>query len=164
MAAGRKTVLVIDAHDESRDRLSQTLRRDFRVIRAASAEAGLALMDKEDVDVLVADVQQPALGGIDLLQIVRENFPLIEIIMTSDAPDVDGAVRAIKLGAYYFLTKDVDPDVLRELVRHAGERQDLHRHVLTLQDAAGDADGREFITGPSPGLKDVLETVTKVAK
>ncbi len=153
MPPGRKTVLVIDSQDEARERLSQTLRRDFRVIRAASAEAGLALMDREDVDVLVADVQQPALGGIDLLQIVRENFPLVEIIMTSAAPDVDGAVRAIKLGAYHFLTKDTDPDVLRELVRHAGERQDLHRHVLTLQDAAGDAGGRDFITGPSTGAQ-----------
>ena len=119
MAAGRKTVLVIDSNDDARERLSQTLRRDYRVIRAASAEAGLALMDREEVDVLVADVQQPALGGIDLLQIVRENFPLVEIIMTSAAPDVDGAVRAIKLGAYHFLTKDADPDVLRDLVRHA---------------------------------------------
>src|SRR5262245_21774994 len=115
-AAARKTVLVIDASDDARDRLSQTLRRDFRVIRAASAEAGLALMDREDVDVLVADVQQPVLGGIDLLQIVRENFPLVEIIMTSAAPDVDGAVTAIKLGAYHFLTKETAPDVLRELV------------------------------------------------
>ena len=163
MSARRKTVLVIDAEDESRERLSQILRRDYRVIRAASAEAGLALMDREDVDVLVADVQQPGLGGLDLLQIVRENFPLAEIIMTSAAPDVDGAVTAIKRGAYHFLTKDADPDVLRGLVRHAGERQDLHRHVLTLQDAAGDA-GREFITGPSTALKDVLETVHKVAK
>ena len=60
MSARRKTVLVIDAHDEARERLAQTLRRDYRVIRAASAEAGLALMDREDVDVLVADVQQPA--------------------------------------------------------------------------------------------------------
>ena len=152
MAAGRKTVLVIDAHDAARERLSQTLRRDFRVIRASSAEAGLALMDKEDVDVLVADVAQPGLGGIDLLQIVRENFPLVEIIMTSAAPDVDRAVRSIKLGAYHFLTKDADPDVLREFVRHAGERQDLHRHVLTLQDAAGNAGWREFITGPSTAL------------
>ena len=60
--------------------------------------------------------------GIDLLQIVRENFPLIEIIMTSAVPDVDGAVRAIKLGASDFFTKDTDPDVLREFVRHAVER------------------------------------------
>ncbi len=164
MSARRKTVLVIDAHDEARERLAQTLRRDYRVIRAASAEAGLALMEREDVDVLLADVQQPGLGGLDLLQIVRENFPLVEIIMTSAAPDVDGAVKAIKLGAYHFLTKDADPDVMRGLVRHAGERQDLHRHVLTLQDAAGDAGGRDFITGPSTALKDVLETVHKVAK
>jgi len=161
MAAGRKTVLVVDGQDEARERLSQTLRRDYRVIRAASAEAGLALLDKEDVDVLVADVAQPGLGGIDLLQIVRENFPLVEIIMTAAEPDVDGAVRAIKLGAYHFLTKDASPDVLRDFVRHAGERQDLHRHVLTLQDAAGDAAARDFITGPSTALKDVLETVTR---
>ncbi|MEO7133712.1 MAG: response regulator, partial [Vicinamibacterales bacterium] len=164
MLPGRKTVLVIDSQDEARERLSQTLRRDFKVVRAASAEAGLALMDREEVDVIVVDVRQPALGGIDLLQIVRENFPLVEIVMTSAAPDMEGAVRAIKLGAFHFLSKDTDPDVLRELVRHAGQRQDLHRHVLTLQDAAVDAGGRDFITGPSTALKDVLETVHKVAK
>ena len=72
MSARRKTVLVIDAHDEARERLSQTLRRDYRVVRASSAEAGLALMDREEVDVLVADMQLPALGGLDLLQVVRE--------------------------------------------------------------------------------------------
>jgi DNA-binding NtrC family response regulator len=164
MSVRRKTVLVIDANDEARERLSQTLRRDCRVVRATSAESGLALMEREEVDVLVADVQLPSLGGLDLLQVVRENFPLVEVIITSVGPDVDGAVRAIKLGAYHFLTKDADPDVFRALVRHAGERQDLNRHVLTLQDAAGDTSGRDFITGPSTALKDVLETVHKVAK
>ena len=164
MSARRKTVLVIDAQDESRDRLSQTFRRDYRVVRATSAEAGLALMDREDVDVLVTDIHLPGLGGLELLQVVRENFPQVEVIMTSATPDVDGAVQAIKLGAFHFLTKDADPDVFRVLVHHAGERQDLHRHVLTLRDAAGDAGGRDFITGPSTALKDVLETVSKVAK
>ena len=95
MPPGRKTVLVIDANDASRERLSQTLRRDYRVIRASSAEAGLALMDREDIDVVVADMQQHGLGGLDLLQIMRENFPLQQVIMTSEAPDVDGAVKAI---------------------------------------------------------------------
>jgi DNA-binding NtrC family response regulator len=164
MAERRKTVLVIDAQDEARERLAQTLRRDHRVVRASSAEAGLAMMDREDVDVVVTDVQLPGLGGLDLLQIVKENFPLIEVIMTSSLPDVDGAVQAIKAGAYYFLTKDTDSDVLRTLVHHAGERQDLHRHVLMLRDAAGDDGARDFISGPSTALKDVLETVGKVAK
>src|SRR5688500_7344819 len=126
----RKTVLVVDAQDDARERISQTLRRDYRVIRAASAEAGLALMDREDVDVLVADVQQPGLGGLDLLQVVRENFPLVEIIMTAAAPDVDGAVQAIKRGAYHFLTKDEDPVVLLALVEHGFGRLVLQRAVL----------------------------------
>ncbi len=164
MSVRRKTVLIIDAQDGARERWSQTLRRDYRVVRAASGEAGLALIDKEDVDVIVADVALPGIGGLDLLKIVRENFPLTEVIMTSEAADVDGAVNAIKLGAYHFLTKDVDPDVLRSLVSHAGERQDLNRHVLTLRDAAGDDGGREFVSGPSTALKEVVETVGKVAK
>jgi DNA-binding NtrC family response regulator len=164
MSARRKTVLIIDAQDDARERVSQTLRRDYRVVRAASAEAGLALIDKEDVDVIVTDVALPGIGGLDLLKIIRENFPLTEVIMTSEAADVDGAVKAIKLGAYHFLTKDVDPDVLRTLVSHAGERQDLNRHVLTLRDAAGDDGGREFVSGPSTSLKEVVETVGKVAK
>ena len=164
MSARRKTVLIIDAQDDARERVSQTLRRDYRVVRAPSAESGLALMDKEDVDVIVTDVALPGIGGLDLLKIVRENFPLTEVIMTSEAADVDGAVNAIKLGAYHFLTKDVDPDVLRTLVSHAGERQDLNRHVLTLRDAAADDGGREFVSGPSTALKEVVETVGKVAK
>jgi DNA-binding NtrC family response regulator len=164
MSARRKTVLIIDAQDESRERVAQTLKRDYRVVRAGSAEAGLGLMDREDVDILLTDVDLPGLGGLDLLQIVRENFPLVEVIATSGTSDVSAAVRAIKLGAYHFLTKDVDPDELRALVAHAVDRQNLNRHVLRLLDADSDANAREFITGPSPALKDVLDTVRKVAK
>ena len=164
MTARRKTVLVIDPQDAARERLSQPLRRDYRIVRAASGEAGLALMDREDIDVLVTDVALPGLAGLDLLQVVRENFPLAEVIMTSETADVEGAVRAIKLGAYHFVTKDIDPDEWRALVGHATDRQDLNRHVLTLLDSEKDTSGREFITGPSPALKDVLETMHKVAK
>ena len=59
------------------------------------------------------------------------------MIITSAAPDVEGAVRAIKLGAYHVFAKDVDPDELRATVGHAMDRQDLTRRVRTLLDAAG---------------------------
>jgi DNA-binding NtrC family response regulator len=165
VAPSRKTVLVIDANDDARERLSQILRRDYRVVRAASAEAALGVMEREDVDVIVANARLPGISGLDLLRIVHENFPLAEVIMTSDVADVDGAVTAIKNGAYHVVTTGVDADDLRAFVAHAGERQDLNRHVLTLRDAAaGDEGSREFITGPSPALKDVIETVHKVAR
>ena len=164
MAAGRKTVLVIDSQDEARERLSQTLRRDYRVIRAASAESGLALMDKEDVDVLVADVQQPGLGGIDLLQIVRENFPLVEIIMTSAAPDVDGAVRRSSSAPTTSSRRTPIPTSCASSSATPASGRTCIATCSRCRTRRGDAGGREFITGPSTGLKDVLETVHKVAK
>ncbi|MGH9384364.1 MAG: sigma-54-dependent transcriptional regulator [Vicinamibacterales bacterium] len=164
MSTRRKTVLIVDAQDEARDRFSVPLRRDYRVLRAASAEAALTLMDREDVDVVVADQALPGIGGLDMLQIVRENFPLVEVIMASVEPDVDGAVSAVKLGAFHFLTKTVDPDALRSIVARAAERQDLNRSVLMLRDAAEEGPGKEFVSGPSTSLKEVVHTVHKVAK
>jgi DNA-binding NtrC family response regulator len=164
MSTRRKTVLIVDAQDESRDRFTVPLRRDYRVLRAASAEAALTVMDREEVDLLLADKDLPGIGGLAMLQIVRENFPLVEVIMSSADADVDGAVAAVKLGAFHFLTKGVDPDTLRTTVSRAAERQDLNRSVLTLRDAADDGTGKDFVSGPSAALRDVVQTVQKVAK
>jgi two-component system, NtrC family, response regulator AtoC len=165
MSARRKTVLIVDALDDTRDRFTVPLRRDYRVLRAASAEAALGVMNREDVDLLLADMDLPGVSGIDMLQIVRENFPLVEVIMTSAQADVEGAVNAVKLGAFHFLTKTADPDALRSIVSRAAERQDLSRSVLTLRDAAEEGGPtKEFISGPSTSLRDVLQTAHKVAK
>lgn len=100
MSLRRKTILVVDEDDAAREALAAPLKRDYRLLRAASGEAALALMDREDVDVVIAEVSLPGITGFELLQVVRENFPLVELVMTSGAADVDQAVQAIKLGAY----------------------------------------------------------------
>ena len=170
MSVRRKTVLIVDADETARERFAAPLKRDYRVLRAASGENALAMMDRDDVDVLIADTALNGITGFELLQVVRENFPLAEVVLSSDpsavelAVRVEQAVRAIKLGAYHFIGKDVDPDALRAVVGHAGERQDLNRRVMTLTDEVRDIGEREFITGPSTALKEVLDTVHKVSK
>jgi DNA-binding NtrC family response regulator len=164
MSLRRKTILVVDDDDAAREALSAALKRDYRLLRAASGEAALALMDREDVDVVITEASLPGITGFELLQVVRENFPLVEVVMTSEAADVDQAVQAIKLGAYHFLAKPVDRDQLRTLAAHADERQDLNRRVLRLEEEVDELGHREFITGPSPALRDVLDTVQKVAR
>jgi DNA-binding NtrC family response regulator len=164
MSLRRKTILIVDEDDASREALSAPLKRDYRLLRAASGEAALALMDREDVDVVITEASLPGITGFELLKVVRENFPLVEVVMTSDAPDVAQAVQAIKLGAYHFLAKPVGPDQLRTLAAHADERQELNRRVLRLEEEVDELGQREFITGPSPALRDVLDTVQKVAK
>jgi len=110
MSLRRKTVLVVDATDEGRERLAAVLKREYRVLRAASGEAALTLMEREEVDLVLADAALPGISGFDLLRIVRANYPLAETILVSAGSDVEGAVHAIKLGAYHYLEKRAEPD------------------------------------------------------
>jgi DNA-binding NtrC family response regulator len=163
MSSRRKTVLVVDDDDAARETLATPLRRDYRVLRAATGEMALQLMERDEVDLLIAEAALPHISGIDLLNIVKVNFPLVEVVLTSGHPDVDRAVEAIKLGAYHFLTKPADPEALRALATRAAERQDLNRRVLTLEAEVSDLDHRDFVAGPSAAVRDVLDTVQKVA-
>jgi DNA-binding NtrC family response regulator len=164
MSAGRKTVLIVDLDEDARERLATPLKRDYRVVRATSAESALALMEREEVDLLIADVHLPGLTGFELLQIVRANYPVTESILVATASDLDGAVHAIKLGAYHYLSKETDPASLRAAVAHASERQDLNRRVLTLRAEVQDLGDREFVTGPSRAMKELLDVVQKVSR
>jgi DNA-binding NtrC family response regulator len=164
MSVRRKTVVVVDGAEETRERLATPLKRDYRVLRAASAEAALGLMERDDVDLVIADTTLPGLSGLELLRVVRANYPLVETILVSDESDLDGAVQAIKLGAYHYLSKDGDPDALRTTVAHASERQDLNRRVLTLESEVKDIGDREFVTGQSRAMRDVTDLVQKIAR
>jgi DNA-binding NtrC family response regulator len=164
MSVRRKTVIVVDANEDTRERLATPLKRDYRVLRAASGEAALALMEREDVDLVVADAVLPGISGFELLRISRANYPLAEIILVSAGQDLAGAVQAIKLGAYHYLSKDDEPDALRTAVAHAAERQDLNRRVLTLESEVQEVGDREFVTGQSRAMRDVTDLVQKIAR
>jgi two-component system, NtrC family, response regulator AtoC len=164
MPPSRKTLLIVDADEASRERLALIIKRDARVLRANSAEAALGMLGRDGVDLVLADRALPGVNGFDFLRIVRENYPLAEFVMLADTPDVDTAVQAVKLGAYHVLVKDAAPDTVLSIVAHASERQDLNRQVLALSEQVRDQSGdREFVSGPSPATREVLESVHKVA-
>jgi DNA-binding NtrC family response regulator len=164
VSVSRKTVLIIDADGDARERLATPLRRDNRLLRASSGEAALGLMEREDVDIVIADAALPGISAFELLRIVRTNYPLVESILVASASDVEDAVQAIKLGAYHYLPKTADPDTLRATVGHASQRQDLNRRVLTLTAEVQELGDREFVAGPSRSMRETLELVQKVAK
>ena len=78
-----KTILIVDDDEGMRDTLNAILRRDYRVLRAATGEAALAILNREDVDLMLLDVRLPGIDGFDVLRIVKENYSLIEVIMIS---------------------------------------------------------------------------------
>jgi len=159
-----RTVLIIDDDEGMRDTLTAILRRDYRVLRAATGESGLAVLAKETVDVVLLDVRMPGIGGFDVLREVKETERLVEVIMISAINEVETAVQAMKLGAYHYITKDFEYDAVLSLVRNASERSALNRKVLALSAQVADDRERPFVVGPSRGMREVLELIRKVSK
>jgi len=164
MSAKTKTVLIVDDDEGMRDTLTAILKDEYHVLTVSSGEAALGLLKQEDVDLVLLDVRLPGISGFEVLRIVKENYSLIELIMISAINEVETAVQAMKHGAYHYINKDFDYDALRSLVRHAGERQDLNRQVMTLSAQVAEQTEREFLIGPSKVMRDIVDLVQKVAK
>ncbi len=164
MPATPKTVLIVDDDEGMRDTLAAILRGDYRVFAVESAEAALDLLPHERVELVIADVRLPGMNGLDLLRAVKEQQPLVEVIVISAVSEVETAVRAMKQGAYHYITKDFEYDALRSLVANAAERQDLNRRVLALAAQVDDQTDRDLVTGTSPAMDLVVSAAAKVAR
>jgi len=160
----RKTLLVVDSDDEIRESLTAALRRDYRVLRAATGEAALQMMQKEDVDLMLLEVHLRGISGFEVLKIARENYPYVEIIVISKTKELDTAIEAMRHGAYHYISKDFDIESIRTLFANAAERQDLSRDVTRLKEEVAEQNEREFVVGPSRSTRSVVELVQKVAK
>jgi DNA-binding NtrC family response regulator len=160
----RKTILIVDDDEGMRETLTAMLRRDYRVLRAATGEFALQVIEKEDVDLMLLDVRLPGISGFEVLKIVRENYPYIEVIVISVLKELDVAIEAMRYGAYHYISKDFDLESVRTLVANASERQDLNRDVLRLSAEVAERHDREFVAGASRSTKEILELVQKIAK
>jgi DNA-binding NtrC family response regulator len=163
MAELRKTVLVVDQDERARESLVSALRREYRVLRAASGEAAIQLMQGEDVDVMLLDLQLPGIGGFDLLNITKENYPHIEVLVVYDVQDLSIAIEAMRHGAFHYMAKHLEAEAVRLLVANACEHQKLSRSVLRLNAEVAEQHDREFIVGPSRATREVIDLVHKVA-
>ena len=83
MSERRKTVLVVDDDEGMRETLTAVLKRDYHVLRAATGEVALQLMEKEDVELMLLDVRLPGINGFEVLKITKENYPYVEVIVIS---------------------------------------------------------------------------------
>ena len=164
MSERRKAILIVDDDEGMRETLTAVLKSDYRVLRAATGEAALQIMEKEDVALMLLDVRLPGISGFEVLKITKENYSYVEVIVISAIKELETAIEAMRYGAYHYVSKDFDLEGIRALVANASERQDLSRHVMQLRAEVAERVDREFIVGPSRGTREIIEIVHKVAK
>jgi DNA-binding NtrC family response regulator len=121
------TVLLVDDDPNVLDGLSRALRKEpYEIATAASAEAALALMDAQPVDVVVADQNMPGMNGTELLARIRASYPKTMRLMLTGAASVEVAIRAINMGEIFrFMTKPCDPDEVGAAIRQAIQQKEL---------------------------------------
>jgi DNA-binding NarL/FixJ family response regulator len=117
-------ILICDDHKIVRDGLRQILQQLIGVIFISEASDGteaLSLLKKDDFDIMLLDISLPGKSGLDVLQSVKEKWPSVNVLMLSMYPQEQYAIRAIKLGASGYLTKDTASEELLLAVKKVSE-------------------------------------------
>ena len=116
---GALRVLLGDDHKIVREGLKMVLADDPQVQVVAEADSGLGVLDEvqklqgsQGIDLVLLDIALPGMDGLDVLQVLRRDWPGLPVLMLSTYPEKQYAVRCIKLGASGYLNKSTDPDEL----------------------------------------------------
>jgi DNA-binding NtrC family response regulator len=156
-------VLIVDDEPSVRESLRLILKERAAVTVASSGEAALEAIAAQAFDVVLLDILMPGIDGLEVLERVRALTQVPQVIMLTATKTVKTAVRAMKLGAFDYVTKPFDVDELLVLVERAAESSALLQEVTTLRQEVGQRYSFDNIIGRSPAMQTVLNTVTRVA-
>jgi DNA-binding NtrC family response regulator len=131
---------------------------------AGDAEQALRLLETMRPDVVFCDVRLPGMNGIDLLRKIREFDAAIPVVIMTAHGTIEGAVEAVKLGAFDYLKKPVDLEELKLLADRARENSQLRQELsyYRRRDAARESPLAGVI-GDSPAIRAVLEQARQIA-
>ncbi len=124
-------VLIADDEKEFVETLKERLEiRGFSVTTVCSGEGVVEIVKRIDFDVIILDVNMPEVTGIDALIEIKKEKPLIPVIMLTGAATVENAIAGMKLGAFDFLMKPADTDILSEKIIQAHALKHEHEERI----------------------------------
>ena len=121
VAQNRARILVVDDEDALRRAMQRILERaGYEVVTAANGREAIRWLDDiATLDAIVSDLRMPEMNGLELLRAVRSRDLDLPVLLVTAAPDVASAIEAIDFGAYKYIQKPVDPQVICESVQRA---------------------------------------------
>jgi len=160
-----RRILIVDDELSVRSSLQEWFQEDgFQVETAEDGHAALRAMERGPYDIVLLDLKMPGLDGISVQKRVREIDPEATIIILTAYASVQTAVEALKLGAFDYVTKPVDPDDLSNLVRNALRTRVLAEENVRLKEKVSELTEVTPILTVSPAMEHVLEMVRTVAE
>ena len=121
----KHSLLIVDDEPNVCDSVHDLLRREFRVLKANSAQEGFRLLQEEEVHIIMSDQRMPQITGVELLSKVKSRYPQAVRMLFTGFADLDSVIAAINQGHIFgFLKKPWQPEELEAAVRQAAAEYD----------------------------------------
>jgi len=165
-------LLIVDDELGMRQFLTHLFQREGHNVRAAeNGRVAMELLRVEPADLIISDVKMPDMNGIELLESARELLPNVEVVMMTAFANVDTARKAFLLGAYDFVQKPFDNDLLKETVARAlvklsliKEKESLLEENKVLIQGQRTRGKLNNIIGRSPKMQALYQMIETVAQ
>ncbi len=158
------SILVVDDEPIVVQSLGDWFRQDgHRVDTAQSAREALKLVGEKDYDLAFLDIKMPGVDGLDLQARLAAVKPDMTIIIMTAYASVETAVKAMKAGAYDYISKPFDPEELSLLVRRAAEHRSIRSENIKLKERLEQASAPSPIVGVSAAIRRVHDLIGAVA-
>ena len=162
MKSFNQNILVVDDDPDIRVVLKDRLESlGYRVLTAASGAEGLELLEKQNPQIVLMDIEMPAMSGLETLKEIRKRELDITVVMITAYGTIERAVAAMKEGAYDFIPKPFEPDHVALIVQKALEREKLKRGVEVLSVQMGER--YNLIAGKSAKMSQAIDLAKKAA-
>lgn len=158
-------ILIADDEPGMRRSLGIILRRaGYMVTEVPGGKEAADQLGKDVFDLVVTDLKMEPVSGLDLLRLVKQTTPDVEVMLMTAFGTIEAAVEAMRLGAFDFITKPFQPEEILLRVRNALEKRRLKEEVHQLRAEVKSAFGFEGIVGQSEGIRQVLTILPRVAQ
>ena len=158
-------VLIVDDDTSMCELLAEGLgQQGYEARWKASAQDALVEIEQRNFDVVLTDINMKDMTGLELCQRATEAHPDLPVIVITAFGSMETAVQAIRAGAYDFITKPFDIDVVTIAIERAVKHGVLTREVQRLQRAVDESRRFDELLGASPAMKEVYDLLERVAE
>jgi two-component system response regulator HydG len=159
-----RRILIVDDDRDMCEVVAAKLRRgDWEAHWVSSAQDALSVLQAESFDVVLTDLNMPGTNGVELCERIVQNQPDVPVVVITAFGSLETAVASIRAGAYDFVTKPIDMDLLLVALRRAWEHRSLQQQVRRLSETVERAQPFEELIGESPAMKALFEQLGRIA-
>jgi DNA-binding NtrC family response regulator len=158
-------ILIIDDEQTQREVLTGYLKKKgYHILSADAGDEGIKLIKQNTVDIVLSDFKMPDKTGLEVLEEVKNINPEISFVIITAYSTVEDAVKAMRLGAYDYISKPVDLDELDLMIEKIIENRNLKSEIKNLKSQLQEKHRITSIISHSPKMEEVLSIASRAAE